>query len=54
MGVIRTIMVKILWKFALNAVVLWLIGWVLAPSLPLDYLTIAKIAAVLAIVNFFL
>lgn len=52
-GVILAGMIKILWKFAINAAALWLIGWVLAPALPLDYLTIAKIAAFLALVNYF-
>ncbi|MEK7541313.1 MAG: hypothetical protein AAB533_00490 [Patescibacteria group bacterium] len=46
-------MIKILWKFAVNALALWIIAWVLAPSLPHDYLTLAEIAAVLAIVNYF-
>ena len=53
MGVVLTAVIKILWKFAVNAVALWLIGWVLAPSLPRDYLTLAEIAAALAIVNYF-
>lgn len=47
------IVIKILWKFVVNAVALWFIGWVLIPSLPHDYLTIAKIAAVLALVHYF-
>lgn len=46
-------MIRLLWKFAVNAAALYVIGWVLVPSLPHDYLTIAEIAALLAIVNFF-
>lgn len=46
-------MIKLLWKFGINAAALYVIGWVLVPSLPHDYLTIAEIAAILAVVNFF-
>lgn len=53
MGVILIAVVKILWKFAINAAALLVIGWVLVPSLPHDYLTLAKIAAFLALVNYF-
>lgn len=47
-------MIKLLWKFGINAAVLYVIGWILIPSLPHDYFTIAKIAAILAVVNFLL
>ena len=53
MGVIFTAVIKILWKFAINAVVLWVIGQFLIPSLPHDYVTLAKIAGILAVVNYF-
>ncbi|MEK7099336.1 MAG: hypothetical protein AAB916_02370 [Patescibacteria group bacterium] len=52
-GVIFTAVIKILWKFAINAVVLWVIGQFLIPSLPHDYVTLAKIAGILAVVNYF-
>lgn len=47
-------MIKILWKFAVNAAALYLLGWVLGLSLPRDYVSLAEIAAVLAVVNYFL
>lgn len=46
--------IKILWKFVVNAVALYLLGWVLGISLPHDYVSLAEIAAVLAVVNYFL
>ena len=46
-------MIKILWKFGVNAAALLIIGWVLVPTMPTDVLTLVKVAGVLALVNYF-
>jgi len=51
--VILIAVIKILWKFGINLAALFLIGWVLAPAFPHDYLTLIKAAGVLAVVNYF-
>ncbi|TSD04675.1 MAG: hypothetical protein Greene071436_85 [Parcubacteria group bacterium Greene0714_36] len=51
--VIFTAVIKVLWKFGINLAALILIGWILVPAIPHDYLTLIKVAGVLALVNYF-